>query len=169
MTAKRRFTGTEARAYEPRSRGAKGRPLRALLGLGALALALSVAGCLVALDDDGAEQIRVSLESVDQTPIRILVSADFRVGTVEDGFGLELGQADTIVTSFPFDATFDIRERRRFFLDVLNSDSLQENVRVRAWLDGDERLNTAVPPGPIQIYYAFNENLPGGAGDLVVF
>lgn len=124
-----------------------------------LALAMGSGACGW-FDDPSPDEARLVVESDAATPVRVVVSLRFVAGETEVGdTQVEVFQADTFDVTPPFDRTFGIREEQRFFAEVSR---LEEDgrVRVRVYLDGDERFNDTgglAEEGPFRFVFLFNQ------------
>ncbi|MGH7501618.1 MAG: hypothetical protein ACREL7_07650 [Longimicrobiales bacterium] len=129
-------------------------PVLLALGLGA--------GCDW-FDDPSPEEARVVIDGDAGTTITLIASSKFVAGVNELGVTrVEILESDTILTSLPFDRTFDIRGDYRFFVQASRLDADVGSLRMQVFVDEDREFDEAgslLADAPFRFVYQFNQFL----------
>lgn len=115
--------------------------------LAAGCLVLLVMGCGIINPDDGAQDARVEISGDDSGALDLITSADFTI-FVDPGSSaqsVDLNRSDTSsLGTLPFDQTYDISVNDRFFVQLINPDTLtQVNVGMKVTVDGKTLYNSS--------------------------
>lgn len=130
-------------------------PTRRQIGLGAVALAVALAGaaCL-GVSTRGRAQAEIT--GPDGTPVRVITSTRFRekqtspgLGPDTAGVGVQLLAADTSRHTLPTSVSRQLTETQRIFVQVALTDSAAASgsgpvqAELRLKIDGDQRARAA--------------------------
>jgi hypothetical protein len=99
-----------------------------------------LAGCNpVSVRDGNEAEIRVGTQGDAQ--VTVLTSTLFFLE--EGSTAVDLIESDTVTAPAPVEGTFDLRETRRFYVEVLASEPEDVPVRLQVWIDGSEAADSA--------------------------
>ena len=130
--------------------------------LGSCFFAALVAGGCGWFDDPSPATVSVTLDGQADSFV-IITSTEFFATTNEAGdLGVQVFNSDTTIISFPFERSWDIRDKGRFLLLGMPADSGAVTVRLRVLLDGDEDYDASVRAlidDPVRYIYLFNQNI----------
>jgi hypothetical protein len=129
----------------------------------ALMLALGVGAGCDWFEDPSPEEARVVIEGDAGTTVVLIVSSKFVAGVSEAGVTrVEIIESDTILTSPPFDRTFNIRGDYRFFIQAARLDADVGSFRMQVFVDEDREFDESGPllqNGPFRFVFQFNQFL----------
>ena len=121
------------------------RPAFGLLALGC-GLTIPVSACDVLNPSEGAEEARVEIEGSNSTALDLVTSSDFTILIEPEtsAQSVALNDADTsALASLPFDRTYDIRANDRFFVRLMNPDTVNlAPVSMKVTVDGRVLYNS---------------------------
>lgn len=107
-------------------------------------LAGMLAGCDL-IDDSRPMSARARVTSADGRPVALIASKVFLAQNRQTLTGTErivsIIDADTVMVSSSFDQVYDIEREQRFLVKVPVPDTLQANLRLEAWIDGERQYN----------------------------
>jgi hypothetical protein len=135
------------------------RPIRGLLALG---LVLVLGACNLFESDLNPGEIQVILESSSGGDMVVVLSDDFVVEGVDEDSDLSIIfiTSDTVVTGAPFDQTYPLAPRYRFFVRVEPSDSTAppRPLTMQVLVDGNVRYDKDGSLGEedFEFLYSFN-------------
>jgi len=104
--------------------------------------ALPIWGCDI-LGSGDPESARVVIDGAAGHTIRLVTTTDFDVVSSSDGEDREVYvlSADTADVASPYDRSFTLGPRTRFYVVLTSETTPAEIVTVRVFIDGDERYN----------------------------
>lgn len=152
--------------HRPSNRGASG-GLRlpgasgALRWLVAAGLVFSAGACDLLESNLNPEEIRVVIESTTSGQLQLILSDDFffEGGGEDQGVSLSVLTSDTVEVAVPYNQSYPLAPRYRFFVKVLaDSAAAPRELSMRVLVDGDERYNKTGTLGPedFEFVYTFN-------------
>jgi len=133
-------------------------------GIGALLLAMALAGCSSILDSSGIypDEAKVTVSGSTPVPIRIITSNNF-VGVWNPEavkWDVTFNAADTaIVTTLPFNRTTPLRDTGVFFVRVTNPDlDATASIDLRVQIDDNDAYRQEATLRDASIEYVFYVN-----------
>ncbi|MBO6577151.1 MAG: hypothetical protein JJ896_14710 [Rhodothermales bacterium] len=133
-------------------------------------LLCTVSGCNL-LGSDGPAEVRILIDGADGQQLRLVTTTNFLAQRqpvfsdegiyLQDTTLVRVLDADTIVVNTPYDELYDIAIAQRFLARVLIG-SPRSGLRVRAWVDGENRLDRAASADSVVqfLYYYLNSDIP---------
>jgi len=134
----------------------------AVVGVCAALLGMS-AGCDL-VEDTQPTSARARVTSADGRPITLVVSKVFLAQYRQTAAGTErivsIIEADTTSATSLFDQSYDIKREQRFLVQVPVPDSLRNDVRLEAWIDGERQYNrlASEEDSLLQFVYVYQGN-----------
>lgn len=114
------------------------------MGPALFAYALALIGCN-GLGQPEREEARARVTTDRAATVRIVTSTDFEVISFNGGpdgqAQVELTASDTVMQQPPWEATFDIRARGRFYIQVTATDTGSITGMLEVFIDGERRAN----------------------------
>lgn len=90
----------------------------------------------------GVDEARLVLEGTSGNTVLLVTSTRFESTNVVGGSAIvDLVDADSARVTLPFDRTYDIEERGRFYALVIRENSEGDNLHMRGYVDGELRYN----------------------------
>lgn len=108
-------------------------------------------------DDDPPEAARVLLEGTAPGPLEVVASTNFTRFTDQSGeTSVQLHASDTLEASLPLDQTWQMAGSNvGFYVRVMNPDSEIADIRLRVYIDGDERYDQAAELSDASVAWIF--------------
>jgi hypothetical protein len=124
------------------------------LWAGLLATGWLLVGCNpVSISDANEAEIRVGAQ--DGVEVSVVTSTNFFLEG-DESFSVNLIEADTVTGPPPVSGTYDIRDTRRFYVEVLDAEPEGAVVRLQVWIDGSEARDTAISLTEGRLRYIFH-------------
>lgn len=137
---------------------------RVLVAIGVCSLLAGVlAGCDL-IDDSQPMSARARVTSTDGRPVALIASKVFLAQYRQTLTGRErtvtIIEADTMVVGSSFDQVYDIEREQRFLVQIPVPDSLRNDIRLEAWIDGKLQYNrlAAEEDSLLQFVYVYQGN-----------
>lgn len=115
---------------------------RAVLLLALACGALPIWGCDI-LSSGDPERARVTIDGAPGHTVRLVTTTDFDVVSSTDGEQRDVYvlSADTADVASPYDRSFGLGPRTRFYVLITSETIPAQTVTVRVFLDGDRRYS----------------------------
>lgn len=128
-----------------------------LLVVGLLTV-VAVGGCGL-FDDPSPETVVLSLSGDAGQTVEVLMSKQFLTGVNEFGVTqVQLFLGDTLYRALPWDTSVSIAREQRFFVRVLDADSVETQLQMRVTIDnGQEFEKSGVASDAFQFVFTFNQ------------
>lgn len=99
-------------------------------------------GCGI-LDEGDPEKAQVVIEGGDGHPIQLVTTDDFVITLNQDGENREVFvySADTTAITSPFDQTYDLGPKKRFYATFSSAQIAPEPISVKVYVGGDLRFD----------------------------
>lgn len=143
----------------------------ATIGL-CLLLIGGLAGCNL-VENPQPSSARARLTSSGGSPVTLIVSKVFLAQYQQTLSGrrqvVRIFDADTTFGISSFDQSFDIEREQRFLVQIPIPDTLDADLRLEAWIDGEREYNRVAAPedSVLQFIYVYQgSNPPADGGRL---
>lgn len=133
------------------------RPDLRAVGAGVVGAVCLLGACNpVSIRDVNEAEIRVGGQ--DEVEISVVASTNFVLEGDEaaGSFSVNLIEADTIVGPPPLSGMYDLRDTRRFYVEVFEAEPEDALVRLQVWLDGSEEMDQAISLTEGRLRYIFH-------------
>jgi hypothetical protein len=128
-----------------------------------LLFALGLAAGCDWFKDPSPREARVVIDGAAGPTIVLIASSKFVAGVNDVGVTrVEIIQSDTIVTSLPFDRTFNIEGDYRFFIQAARLDADVGSFRMQVFVNEDRKFDeggSLVENAPYRFVFQFNQFL----------
>jgi hypothetical protein len=135
---------------------------------GSLLAASLLVGCGL-VEDPSPNQARLVIHGESDKPVRVIISTQFVAQVDEIGrTRVVIFDADTVVTSLPYERVYAIEEDQRFFAEAARLDADLQNVQMQVFVDSRIQFDEGgalLADHPYRFVYSFN--LPV-TGDIIV-
>jgi hypothetical protein len=129
------------------------------------ALALAAASLVFAacswFEDPAPNEARLTIDGVAGSTVRLIVSSKFVAAVNERGqTTVVLFEADTLVTTLPFNRVYRIEKDQRFFAETTREDADLPNIHMQVFVDNRRQFNEVgalVPGQPYRFVYTYNQ------------
>jgi hypothetical protein len=132
------------------------------IGLVVVATALVAGGCGL-LEDPSPEEARLVVHGDAGKPVRLIISTKFVAAVDELGrTRVVIFEADTLVTTLPYESAYTIEEDQRFFAEAARLDSDLESVRMEVYVDRRKQFEEGgmlLAGQPYRFVYTFNQRM----------
>lgn len=110
----------------------------------------------VSISDANEAEIRVGAQ--EEVQVSVITSTNFFLEGDEGGgsFSVNLIQADTVTGPPPVSGMYDLRDTRRFYVEVLDAEPEDAVVRLQVWIDGSEAMDNAISLTEGRLRYIFH-------------
>ena len=110
-------------------------------------------------DDPSPESATVTLTGDAGQVVELLVSKQFVAGVDQNQVTrVQVFQGDTLRRAVPWDTTISIRIEQRFFVKMLDADSVSQQLRMRVLIDANPEYDKAGQASEVfQFVYTFNQ------------
>jgi hypothetical protein len=126
-----------------------------------IVLAALLAGGCDLIEDPSPNEARMVVHGEAGKEVRIIVSTQFVAQVNEIGqTRVVIFEADTVVTTLPFERTWVIEEDQRFFAEAARLDADLGNVQVQVFVDERKEFDeggTLIEGHPYRFLYTFNQ------------
>jgi hypothetical protein len=159
----RKRNAVQAAEFQERGRGRRSmdKTMRRTVFLLLFALGLA-AGCDW-FNDPSPREARVVIDGAAGPTIVLIASSKFVAGVNDVGVTrVEIIQSDTIVTSLPFDRTFNIEGDYRFFIQAARLDADVGSFRMQVFVNEDRKFDeggSLLEDAPYRFVFQFNQFL----------
>jgi hypothetical protein len=118
-------------------------------------------GCDLLLGNPEPGQARLVIGGEAGKPIRVIISTEFVAAVNELGqTRVEIFVADTVVTTLPYEHTYNIEKDHRFFAEAARLDSDLQTFNVQVYLDDRKQFDeggSLIEGFPYRFVYLFNQ------------
>jgi len=116
---------------------------------------ISLQGCGI-FDEGTPERARVVVTGPAEN-FQLVTTTDFDVlaGEEEEGNSVYLNSADTSTVSAPYNQSFSLGSRQRFYLKAFSAEGLSQPVQVKIFIDDDERYNSTSTLDELALEFIF--------------
>lgn len=135
--------------------------IRLTVAIGVCSILLGMlAGCGL-VENPQPTTARARLTSSDGSPVTLIASKVFLAQYRQTLTGTErivtILDADTTLVTSSFDRSYDIGQEQRFLVQVPLPDTLQDDLRLEAWIDGELQYNrlAAEEDSVLQFIYVY--------------
>ena len=139
---------------------------RTAIVLAAASLLLSACGWF---EDPAPNEARLVVQGEAGKTVRLIVSSKFVAAVNEQGqTRVVIFEADTLVTTLPYDMVYTIEEDQRFFAEAARLDDDLQTVRMQVFLDQRKQFDEGgalLLGAPYRFVYTFNQAI---TRDIVV-
>lgn len=119
--------------------------------------------CGLLLDNPAPEKARLVVSGDAGKSVRLITSTEFVAAVNEAGqTRVEMFVSDTLITTLPYERTFDIEDDQRFLVEAAWIDVDLETVNVQVFLDDAIRFDEAgvlLEGQPYRFVYLFNQTI----------
>jgi hypothetical protein len=133
-----------------------------------LAALLPAGGCSL-VEDPSPNEARLVVQGEAGKEVRIIVSSKFVAAVNEAGqTRVVIIESDTVVTTLPFEASYQIEEDQQFFAEAARLEDDVQNVKMQVFVDQRIQFDEggALMDGfPYRFVYTFNQQI---TRDIVV-
>jgi hypothetical protein len=133
-----------------------------------LVAALLPAGCEL-VEDPSPEEARLVVEGEAGKQVRIIVSTKFVAAVNDVGqTRIVIFEADTLVTTLPYERRWAIDEDQRFFAEAARLDADLQSVHMEVFIDSRSQFaegGVLIEAQPYRFVYTFNQQI---TRDIVV-
>jgi hypothetical protein len=127
-----------------------------------LLAAVHLAGCGL-IEDPAPNEARLVVFGETDKPVRLIISTEFVAAVNEDGqTRVVIIQADTVVTTLPYERVYTIEENQRFFAEAARLDEDLQTVHMEVYVDSRKEFDEggALLEGqPYRFVYTFNQRI----------